>query len=668
MEKYLKQIQTLPKKKRRQLEEKLREWLAASRKRAGAKSLSVFYVTRDPVSSQDLRLFLKDRLPDHMLPSEYVSLDFLPKTIHGKVDRSALQRFQAVPVESELQPPGVFADERERQIGEIWSRILNVRPVNRESNFFQLGGHSLLATQMIMEIEQTIGLEISLGTIFRYPTIAELSAHLAALPAPGAKNGTLRSVVPSTNAPLSNAQRRLWYAAQLGNDGLDYKLVKVIDMEGRLNVAALVQAATEITNRHETLRTCFGYVSGELVQKVGAPGPVSLEYVDLSGQPASAAASICDAIQQEILYRRFDLETGPVMRMTLVWYSPTHARLIVDLHHIAVDGWSVGILVRELNALFRSFSEGRPSDLAPLPMQFREVVAQEKQRLSQAQLAQQLAYWRSQLAGLPELEFRHVGRHLNGASKDGEIQIFLGPDISARVAEACKRMQITQFMFLASVYHVLLQLYSGSFDIAIGTDVANRDSREKMDIIGFFVNHVALRIVATPACTFTQLCERTRACAVEAFANKDLPVEVVLREVHPRPEGNLFNAMFTFHHILPDLSIEGIEARLVDVKPPITKYSLLLLNMEESRNGLRGSIEYSGAVFDKDMVQQIAEDFEVLCNHVTTDIDVPLDVLREATLAARHEREQGRLNEMRADRRRDFSNFLAAGARSSALS
>jgi acyl carrier protein len=637
---YLKRIQALPDDKRSVLVGKLETWIRTRNGNRGeAQSLRVFYVPRGAVSPKDLHSFLSDRLPSYLIPSEYIALKSLPKTVNGKVDRLALQSLAGHDSTSEISvPTELLGSDRERQLIAIWSGVLGVTAIDRNSNFFELGGHSLLATQVIMEIERAYGLEIPLGAIFKYPTVALLSEYLSSAPRTAERTPRNKVLPPASTtvatAPVTTSQRRMWYASQLSDKGLEYKLVKVIDIKGPLSINTLAQSVTEIVNRHETLRTSFAYHAGDLVQRIYPPGPFSVEFVDLSGLPAEMAEIASAGIQKNVLHRSFDLEKESGIRMTLLRFGQSHSRILVDLHHIVVDGWSVGLLVREINALFRSFLAGEPSSLDPLPLRFRDVVAHERRLLTQPRINEQISYWRSQLADMPPLKFLHEQSD-SASHEDGEIEISLGAETSAGIVGACNRLCITPFIFLLSAYHVVLQLHSHSLDIPIATDVANREARDCANLIGFFVNQVVLRIQSAPGLTFAQLCGRTRAVVTDAFANKDVPFEVVVRAALPNQRESILQlsrAMFSFHHVLPDFTIPGLSVRLIDAKPPATKYCLLL-NMEESSNGLRGSIEYSGIVFDRNKAERMASDFTAICRLASSDLDTPLSILRDSALA-----------------------------------
>jgi hypothetical protein len=385
-----------------------------------------------------------------------------------------------------------------------------------------------------------------------------------------------------------------------------------------------------------------------------------MDIVDLTSLAPDARDRAYAAIEEGVLRRPFDLEVGPLMRLTLVRYSASHARLIFDVHHIVVDGWSFGVLVQELNALFRRFASGAPSELPPLTLQYRDVAIWEKQHVGQSDLDRQLAYWRTKLAGLERLDFERSMTVPRRRAADGEMPFSLAPELWTQISEVSGRLQITPFILLASVYHLLLHLQTGSLDHAIGTAFANRGAKGHADLIGFFVNQVVLRVAAAGAMTFRELCLQMRESVEGAFANKDLPYDTLVRELSPRSteRSSLFRAMFTFHHQLPDIAIDGITTSFVDVRPPLTKYDLLL-NVEQGRDGLSGSFEYSGAVFDADAVSGMIEQLIAICEEAVHDVDAPLAMLRDIVLTASRVRARRQLDDERASRQRDLRQFLA---------
>jgi acyl carrier protein len=622
------------------------------------KELAAYYAAEGRVTSAELRAFLEARLPEHLVPAEFVELPSLPKAVNGKLDRRALREPRSSEGPQATRTP-VALSELEQRLARIWTRVLQ-RPVTEpEADFFALGGHSLLATQVVMEIEQQFGVEVPLVAILRHPTLGRLSRYLEGGGAPLAARTALASE-RLDHAPLSHGQRGLWYASQLSDAGLEYKIVKVLDLQGRFSSAALAQALSEIVRRHEILRTTFGYVGGRLVQRVQAAQPVSVEWVDLRGLTLEQAQHAYRLAVDGIVARPFDLETGPLLRVTATRHTAEHVRVFFDIHHIVVDGWSFGLLVTELNALFRSFVAGQPSQLAALALQYRDVAQAERRRLDPATLDRQIAYWRERLAGAPLLEFRRTRAPLP-AAPDGEVPFQLDAAVSAQLVAVCAGLHVTPYMFLAAAYHVLLQAHGEARDIAFGTDVSNRDTADHARLIGFFANQVVLRLAPGPTVTFEALCRLVRDTVEGAFENKSAPYDAVVRalgaggaRVQP------FRAMFSFHHQLPELTLPGLRTSFVDARPPRAKYDLLI-NVEEGPRGLQGSVEYRGALFDAESARAIARQYVMVCEQAVRDVAQPVSTLVESACGPRQVPEL-ELHASREERRGSLRRLIADAA------
>jgi acyl carrier protein len=662
MEDVLRRIESLPADRRRQLAHALGEQIDRETNAGPAdQALSVYYVARNGLTVDTLRAFLRGRLPGHMLPAEFTPVETLPKTVSGKVDRQALRRLPRAAATPRSAAPA--ANELERQMAEIWRQVLSVPHVQRDDNFFELGGHSLLATQVVMEIERRFGAAVPLAAMFGHPTLAALCSHVATIaPQAGPPASAVADEGSPGHVPLSPAQRSLWYASHMG-DGLEYKIVKGLRLDGALNVPALRQALAAILDRHETLRTSFGYVAGKLGQKIAPADPEPIALVDLSHLAPAQAAAAFDRLDAGIRHRPFDLENGPLVRVTLVRFSPLRAHLVFDVHHIVVDGQSFVLLVNELNRVVHQFARGRPNDLPSLTLQYRHVAARERRRYDDAALDRQRQYWLERLADLPWLEFIEPRLGHGNAGEDGELAFTFERRVGDGILAACRQLQTTPFIWLAAVYHVLLQMHSGASDIAIGADVSNRDSIESAQLIGFFVNQVVLRVDAHGAATFRQLAHRVRDAVEGAFANKQLPYDSLLRELKSRQPGQArrppFRAMFSFHHQSPDIAFDGVRASFLEAAARRAKYDLLL-NLEEGPDGLQGSFEYRGSVFDRPAIERFAEHFTMLCAQAAANLDVPLDALREAPRAAAEGRKRQEAEVDRATRQRDLREFLVA--------
>lgn len=583
-----------------------------------------YFASEGRVSVAELRRFLEERLPEYLVPAELTELPSLPKAVNGKIDRGALRALKGPEDEGRVEAKTPALSEREQRLAAIWSRVLQRPVVDAGADFFALGGHSLLATQVVMEVARQFGVEIPLAAILKHPTLGRLCRYIEGGSAPAVTRAP--SAEPDGEPPLSPGQRRLWYASQLGDDGLAYKIVKVLDLRGRFRSPALSQAVGEIVRRHEALRTTFGYGGGRLVQRVQPPRPVAVEDIDLQGLAVEPAERAYRSLVEAIVRRAFDLETGPLLRVSLVRLASDHVRVLLDVHHIVVDGWSFGILVQELNSFFRAFAGGEPGRMPELDVQYRDVARAEERRLHPAELERQIAYWRERLAGAPAFHFRRTGTP-EPAGPDGEIWFQIGSETSTRIARACAALQITPYVFLVAAYYVLLSAHGAERDVSIGTDVSNRDTADHARIIGFFANQVVLRLAPEPSGDFASLCRTVRDTVESAFENKAAPYDAVVRALG-RDGSRLppFRAMFSFHHRLPDLSLDGLRTCFLDARPPASKYELLV-NVEEGPGGLQGSVEYSGAVLDREAAERIAREFVSVCETAARDVGVPVHAL-----------------------------------------
>lgn len=671
METHYHRIQALSLAARQRVDRQCRDWLAARPARdglsagPGQRSLAVFYVADDALPADEVRAFLEARLPAYVLPADYVQVETLPKTITGKIDRGALQhlRVEREPrVDRRAAAVATPLTEAEARMARIWRGVLNIAEIGADDNFFALGGHSLLATQVVMEIEQVFGRQVPLNTIFKHPTLGALCRHLEAERAPDAAAAIVEDAPPDDLPPLSHAQRRLWYASQVSDGGLDYKIVKVIELRGRLNDAALGQAMSEVARRHESLRTTFGYAAGSLVQKVQPPAAITIDHVDLGDLAPEAAERAYAGIEASVLDRPFDLEQGPVLRLMLVHYGDERTRVMFDVHHIAIDGWSFGILVRELNDLFQRWTAGLPAALPPLPAQYRHYVRWEQAHVGTAAQERHLAYWRRRLAGSPTLDLPCAHAEPRPAAVDGETAFTLGRDTSDAIKALGAAMALTPFMVLASAYFALLHTHAGACDLSIGTDVANRDTKEYASLIGFFVNQLVLRVQVTPDMPFTELCRRTSSCVEEAFEHKDVPYDRVVGALRPRTARErdpLFRAKLVLHQPMPDLAIEGITTSFVDVRPRMTKFDLLL-NLEERAHGLIGKFEYRGALFDAAAIDRLIQRFTTLCASIARRPEATLAELRAEVETDERDRAARVRDEQQAARRRQLDTLLGS--------
>ncbi|HYW07111.1 MAG TPA: amino acid adenylation domain-containing protein, partial [Longimicrobium sp.] len=600
----------------------------------------VGYFVGDATPATELRAALRATLPEYMLPSAFVRLDALPLGPSGKTDRRALP---APPTESgaEYRAPGT---EVEAALVEAWSEVLGVERVGIDDDFFDLGGHSLLATRVLSRVRQRLGVDLPVRALFQHPTVAALAGAIRRERGDSAPQPPLEPADRDAPLPLSFAQQRLWFLAEMEPESPLYNLPAAVRMRGELDEAALRRALAEIVRRHEALRTVFrAGRDGTPVQEVtAAPADFPLPVADLRGFPAAWARAEVLRLAADEAEAPFDLRADPLLRGLLVRVADGEHALVLTLHHIVGDGWSVGVLFGELAALYGAFRDGGESPLAPLAVQYADYAAWQRAWLTEGTLEAQLAYWRARLDGAPpllELPTDHARPSVQ--SHRGEILPFDVPaGLARRVRALARREGATPFMVLLAAFTLVLHRLSGSDDVVVGAPVAGRARPEVEGLIGFFVNTMALRVDASGNPSFRELVGRARETALEAYAHQDLPFERVVEELHPtRTLG--YNPLFQVALALQNVpravaGPPGLTLELEDVDSGTAKFDLFLELVEEG-DRLRAKLEYATDLWEEDGARRIAALFIRLLDAAVAEPDAALTALGGTTDGERDE-------------------------------
>jgi amino acid adenylation domain-containing protein len=603
---------------------------------AGDKRFIAYIVARAEdatLTASELREHLREKLPEFMLPSAFVFLEALPLMPSGKVDRHALP----APGETTDASTGGYVAPRtpvEEVLAGVWSEVLGVERVGVEDNFFDLGGHSLLATRVVARMRETFEINFSLSQFFETPLVSKLAARVESEMKRGTKSSQppLRRASRERELPLSFAQQRLWFLDQLEPLNPVYNTSGALRLKGALSVYALAEAIGETLRRHEALRTTFGVVNGEPVQFIAPPQPFALPVVNLSElNDAERERELTEQIALEV-QRPFDLSAGPLVRGKLLKLGDDTHVLVIVMHHIISDGWSVGVFVREVSASYKAISEGHPASLPELALQYADYAVWQREWLSGEALDAQLQYWRGQLAGappaleLPTDRTRPKVQTFRGAA----VPVELPESLTKELKTLSRRAGATLFMTLLAAFKVLLRRYTEQDDIVVGTPVANRQRAEIEPLIGFFVNTLVMRTDLSGDPSFTELLRRVRGVALEASAHQDLPFEMLVEAVQPArslSHAPLFQVMFVFQNApsealeLPELTLEEIT-----VESTTAKFDLML-SLEETAAGLRGVLEYSADLFDETTVRRILEHFQVLLEGLVRQPDTSIAML-----------------------------------------
>ena len=587
-----------------------------------------------PFSRDALRAHLRERLPDYMVPAAFVPIAAIPLTTNGKIDRSALPAPSAAidPAEDDRQRR---LTEREQVVLGIWKEILGHENIGLDDNFFELGGHSLLATRVIARVRDAFGLEAPLRLLFEAPTIAQFVAGLGRLPAADAAPHLVHTPAPpaeSTAVPLSFAQQRLWFLAQLDPQSTAYNLSRTVHLRGPLDIEALRAALETIVSRHASLRTIFVTFDHEPRQVVNPPARFTLDIEDTKEKSADRDAVIARwaAARGD---RPFDLQRDPMLRAGLLRLSTDEHVLTVTIHHVSSDGWSMGVFWGELSALYEAYAGGRPSPLPPLEVQYRDYAVWQREHLVGERLARQVSYWRSQLEGLSTLELpTDHPRPPRPSYRAARESFVLDPAISAEVQRLARANGATPFMVLLAAFQLLLARWAGHADVAVGTPIAGRTRELLEPLIGFFVNTLVMRADITRASSFRDLLDQVRRTALDAFDHQDLPFEKLVEELRPARDMSrnpLVQVLFALQNA-PDvpLSLPGLVVSVPSSQGERVRFDLELHMYQPRDGGIMGTLTYSADLFERPRMARLVAEFETIVRSVAARPDAPFDEFR----------------------------------------
>ncbi|WAS89436.1 non-ribosomal peptide synthase/polyketide synthase [Corallococcus sp. NCRR] len=597
------------------------------------------------VDTSPLREHVRQHLPEYMVPAAFIPLDALPLTPNGKVDRKALPAPEAAPVtERVIEPP---ATPTEAALIPLWTEVLRVPAVSRHDGFFELGGHSLLATQLVSRVRTHFGVELPLRALLEGPTVAALAERIDALrkpEAPQAPTSALPALIRAERPdvlPLSFAQHRLWFIEQLGTAGNAYSLPSMLVLQGTLDIIVMLAAFDELVRRHEALRTTFRSHEGTPSQVIHPPFPMPLRHVDLSALPTQEAREAeVSRLAQEELHTPFDLEQGPLFRGLLMKLGPTEHRLLLNTHHIISDGWSTGVLVREMAALYTAFSEEQPSPLPELPVQAADHALWQRGWLQGEVLDSQVAYWRGQLEGAApflELPTDHP-RPARQSFRAGVRPMPLPRDLSEALEALARQTSTTPFMVLLAAFQLMLHRYAGQEDVLVGSPIAGRRHAEVEGLIGYFANTVVLRTRVRDTLRFRELLEQVRATTLGAYEHQDLPFEKLVEVLQPeRDLGRtpLFQVTFTLQNApMPELSLPGLTLRPLEANADVILFDLQWL-MQRTPEGFDGALVFNQDLFEPATAASMVEHLRVLLEAVVRAPDTRLGQLPWLTEAER---------------------------------
>ncbi|MEH2032602.1 MAG: non-ribosomal peptide synthase/polyketide synthase [Nostoc sp.] len=582
-------------------------------------------------TAQELRQFLANQLPLYMVPNTFVLLKSLPLTPNGKLDRRALAKLELHSTLSEK-----FVAPRtpiEEMLVQIWAQVLKVEQVGIHDNFFELGGHSLLAMQLISRIRNIFKVELALRELFATPTVAELAHLIEQLQQQSFKLHAPPILPRAENAqlPLSFAQQRLWFLDQLQPQSAFYNIPIALRLAGTLNTAALEQSLAEIIHRHEALRTNFIAVDGQPTQIIQTQTNWAVSVVDLQHLSTAEQEIASQQLAQQQAIEPFELTTQALVRATLVVLSQAEHVLLVCMHHIVSDGWSINVLLSELAVLYNAYSQGELSledatrtPLAPLLIQYPDFALWQREWLQGDVLQSQLSYWLQQLKDAPALLSFPTDRPRPAVQTfAGAYQKFaLSAELTQKLTKLSQEQGVTLFMTLLAAFDTLLYRYTGQEDILVGSPIANRNRSEIEGLIGFFVNTLVLRTNVSGDRSFNELLAHVRDMTMDAYTHQDLPFEMLVEALQPERHLShtpLFQMMFVLENKpMFQLELPGLTVSPLVVESATAKFDLTL-GMENTPTELVGVWEYNTDLFDASTIERMTGHFVTLLEGIVAN-------------------------------------------------
>lgn len=585
---------------------------------------------QEPPSVGELRTYLGTKLPAHMIPAAFIMLPKLPRTANAKVDREALPR----PKPEQIYVSDNFIQPRtplEEMITTIWASVLDHEHISVHDNFFQMGGHSLLATQIVARIREIFQIEVSVRDLFETPTIAALAASLANTKYAN-EHPTIPALLPTTKRavyPLSFAQQRLWFLDQLQPGNTAYNIAAVVSLKGTLHKDILLQSLNEIVRRHDILRTTFKAVNGRPQQIIAPTLTITQREIDLRNLALEEQAEHVLRLAEEEAQRPFDLKRGPLLRTTLIQRQNDEYMVFFTIHHTIADGWSMSILIRELMVLYEAYNNGDSSPLPELTIQYTDYACWQREWLQGDMLSAQLAYWKKQFGkDVPVLDLPidapfSIAQQFRG----NQLTHTLCESLTTQLKALCRSEAVTLFMILLTTFNVLLQRYSEQDDIVVGTPIAGRSQAAMENLIGCFVNTLALRTDLSGNPSFRELLRQIREVTLAAYIHQDLPFEKLVealdieRNLSRTP---LFDVFFNFVNT-PRIALElsQLTVEQVNLVEPEAKFAITLY-VEEVANQLYLRLVYREDLFTEARMTQMLQQFQLLLEQIVINPDRPI--------------------------------------------
>lgn len=590
------------------------------------------------LSTGEIRIHLKGSLPEYMIPTAFVFMDSFPITPNGKVDKRALPlpEAQSRPdLEAEYVAPRTEAEEK---LSKIWEELLGVKRVGVFDNFFEMGGHSILAMRVMSHVRVAFHTNLPLRSMFEIPTIAQLASEIErvvnkeeAIEVP-----SLQRVDREKSLPLSFAQHRLWLFEEMNTGSAVYNVPAAIRFKGNLNVKALQQSLNEIVRRHETLQTTFHKREGESWMQINADTVLSFQHFDLISVPEERKQSVLKKMIDEEAQQPFDLRKAPLMRCLLFHMEDDHHILLLNMHHIVTDGWSIGVLIKELTLLYDAYIQEKPSPLPELEIQYADFSVWQREWLKGNELDLQLEYWLKQLDGeLPVLDLPiDRPRPAIQTYRGSTVKRSLPQELINHLKRWSKNQEATLFFTMLAAFKVWVYRYTGQKELIIGTPISNRSRPDLEHLIGFFVNMLPLRTELTGELSFSEYVNQVKEICLQAYDHQDLPFEKMVERLkldRDLSRSPIIQVLFALHNTpMSKLELTNLTAEQIDVETGTAKFDLTLnvVDLESARLNEEQTIlvcEYNSDLFYNTTVERFMDSYICLLQAIAENPEIKLD-------------------------------------------
>ncbi len=609
--------------------------VVASKDNLGNEKLIGYIISDDKkVDAEEIKNLLRNNLPEYMIPYTIVHLNEFPLTPNGKVDRKTLPKPDDLAVSEFDESPN---NANEEIIANIWKDILKLKNIGINQNIFEIGGHSLLATQVISRLNESFNIQFPIKYIFEYPTISSLAKEIEKYKLSDKVNlQPIVKVSREQKLPLSFSQKRLWFLNELKPNDPSYNITSAFKLIGSLNTDALFNSINQIVNKHEVLRTVFLDDHGQPYQKILDEIKLEIKQKDFSNLSESEAEINTKNIAINEARSTFNLSTGPLLKVSLFKISDTKHILILTIHHIIADGWSIPILIKDIAEFYNQKVKDIDVKSNELPIQFADYAVWQQSYLESEVYKTQLQYWKNQLIGIPPLLELPLDKQRPSiqTSNGNRISFTIEPELVSALNRISQKEGVTLYMTMLSSFQLLLAKYSNQNDIVIGTPIAGRNKKDIENLVGFFVNNLVIRTKFDGQLTFRKLLKQIRKTALDAYSNQDLPFEKLVEELQPSRDMShapIFQVMFVFQNIPFDsVGISDIKLEPIEIETGTTTFDLSL-TLSQGKDEINGVFEFNTDLFYETTIEKLIQHYKLLLTKLIKNFKIKVDKIELVT-------------------------------------